>query len=108
MKVYDGSDNGEKVYDTISLIGAPIAVEHGRHGGRSVDGQRADEGIAALPITITYYDPTAKDGGRTVVYSMAFELFENAVSRALVLDYNDFVIAGALGKFDIKDTKPCP
>jgi len=24
-----------------------------------------------------------------------------------VLDYNDFVIAGALGKFDVKDTKPC-
>jgi len=32
------------------------------------------------------------------------------VSRALVLDYNDFVIAGALGKFDVKDAKdakPC-
>jgi len=57
---------------------------------------------------MTYYDQTAKDGGRTPVYTMSFELFENAVSRALVLDYNDFGIAGALGKFDIKDTKPCP
>jgi hypothetical protein len=24
-----------------------------------------------------------------------------------VLDYNDFVISGALGKFDVKDAKPC-
>jgi len=24
-----------------------------------------------------------------------------------VLDYNDFVISGALGKFDVKDSKPC-
>jgi len=24
-----------------------------------------------------------------------------------VLDYNDFVISGVLGKFDVKDAKPC-
>jgi hypothetical protein len=24
-----------------------------------------------------------------------------------VLDYNDFVISGALGKFNVKDSKPC-
>jgi hypothetical protein len=29
------------------------------------------------------------------------ELYENGVSRRLVLDYNDFVIAG------VKDAKPC-
>ena len=38
---------------------------------------------------------------------MSFELFENGVSRALVLDYNDFVISGSLGKFNVKDSKPC-
>ena len=47
------------------------------------------------------------DGEQTPVYSMSFELFENGVSRALVLDYNDFVISGALGKFDVKDSRPC-
>ena len=56
------------------------------------------------------HDAKAKEGEQSPVYSMSFELFENGVSRALVLDYNDFVIAGALGKFDakdIKDAKPC-
>jgi hypothetical protein len=24
-----------------------------------------------------------------------------------VLDYNDFVIAGAMGRFDVRDSKPC-
>jgi hypothetical protein len=41
---------------------------------------------------------------------MSFELFEDGVSRALVLDYNDFVISGTLGKFDVSDVrkaKPC-
>ena len=41
---------------------------------------------------------------------MSFELFEDGVSRALTLDYNDFVISGTMGKFDVKDQKdlkPC-
>ena len=61
------------------------------------------------PITVSYYDrdAKAKDGEQTPVYAMSFELYEDGVSRALVLDYNDFVISGALGKFDIKDSKPC-
>ena len=61
------------------------------------------------PVTVSYYDRDArsKDGEQTPVYAMSFELFENGVSRALVLDYNDFVISGAMGKFDVKDSKPC-
>ena len=61
------------------------------------------------PVTVSYYDRDAKpkEGEQTPVYSMSFELFENGVSRKLVLDYNDFVISGALGKFDVKDAKPC-
>jgi len=38
---------------------------------------------------------------------MSFELVENGASRKVVLDYNDFVIAGAMGRFDVKDSKPC-
>jgi hypothetical protein len=60
-------------------------------------------------VTVSYYDRDAKatGGEQTPIYAMQFELFENGVSRALVLDYNDFVISGALGKFDAKDSRPC-
>jgi hypothetical protein len=109
LTVYDGSDNGEKVYNTLSVIGQPIP------GDRSIaspDPSTANDRMKALtrwPVTVSYYDRDArsKDGEQTPVYSMSFELFENGVSRALVLDYNDFVISGALGKFDVKDSKPC-
>ena len=109
LTVYDGSDDGEKVYNTLSVIGQPIP------GDRSIaspDPSTANDTMKALtrwPVTVSYYDrgATAKDGEQTPVYAMSFELFENGVSRALVLDYNDFVISGALGKFDAKDSKPC-
>ncbi len=109
LMVYDGSDNGEKVYNTLSVIGQPIP------GDRTVaapDPSTASDAMKSLtrwPVTVSYYDrdARAKDGEQTPVYAMSFELYENGVSRALVLDYNDFVIAGAMGKFDVKDSKPC-
>ncbi len=109
LMVYDGSDNGEKVYNTLSVIGQPIP------GDRTIaapDPSTANDVMKSLtrwPVTVSYYDrdAKAKDGEQTPVYAMSFELFENGVSRALVLDYNDFVISGALGKFDVRDSKPC-
>jgi hypothetical protein len=109
LTVYDGSDNGEKVYNTLSVIGQPIP---GDRSTASPDPSTANDQMKVLtrwPVTVSYYDRDArsKDGEQTPVYAMSFELFENGVSRALVLDYNDFVISGALGKFDVKDSKPC-
>jgi EipB-like len=111
LTVYDGSDNGEKVYNTLSVIGQPIA---GGKEAQSPDPSTSNDQMKALtrwPVTVSYYDRDAqkKDGEQTPVYSMSFELYENGVSRKLVLDYNDFVIAGALDKFDVKDkdAKPC-
>jgi EipB-like len=109
LTVYDGSDNGEKVYNTLSVIGQPIP------GDRSIatpDPSTANDVMKSMtrwPVTVSYYDhdAKAKDGEQTPVYAMSFELYENGVSRALVLDYNDFVISGAMGKFDVRDSKPC-
>jgi hypothetical protein len=112
LTVYDGSDTGEKVYHTLTVIGQPIA---GDKAGALPDPSTSSDAMKTLtrwPVTVSYYDRDAKanSGEQTPVYAMSFELFENGVSRALVLDYNDFVIAGKVGKFDVKDVKdvkPC-
>jgi hypothetical protein len=109
LTVYDGSDNGEKIYNTMSVIGQPIP------GDKTIDSPDPStqndvmKTMKRWPVTVGYYDHDTKpnEGEQTPVYAMSFELYENGVSRALVLDYNDFVISGALGKFDVKDSKPC-
>jgi hypothetical protein len=109
LSVYDGSDTGEKVYNTLTVIGAPIP------GDRKIaapDPSTDSEDMKSLtrwPVTVSYYDQSAKpnSGEQTPVYAMSFELYENGVSRSLVLDYNDFVIGGTLGKFNVKAAKPC-
>ena len=91
------------------VIGQPIP---GTRSISSPDPATANDQMKTLtrwPVTVSYYDRDSKgkEGEQTPVYAMSFELFENGVSRALVLDYNDFVIAGAMGRFDVRDSKPC-
>lgn len=109
LTVYDGSDNGEKVYNTLSVIGQPIPGDKVIAAPDPSTTSEAMKSLTRWPVTVSYYDHDTKptDGEQTPVYAMSFELYENGVSRSLMLDYNDFVVSGVLGKFDVKDSKPC-
>ena len=112
LTVYDGSDNGEKVYNTLTVIGQAIPGTKEVNSPDPSTNNQQMKSLTRWPVTVSYYDrdARAKEGEQTPVYAMSFELYENGVSRKLVLDYNDFVISGALGKFDVKDAtdgRPC-
>ncbi|MBN8977654.1 MAG: cell envelope integrity EipB family protein [Rhizobiales bacterium] len=108
LTVYDGSDNGEKVYNTLTVIGKPIPGDKVTTPDPSTSND-AMKTLTRWPVTVSYYDRDAKSnaGEQTPTYAMSFELYENGVSRALKLDYNDFVIGGTLDKFEVKSSKPC-
>ncbi|MGC2087006.1 MAG: cell envelope integrity EipB family protein [Bradyrhizobium sp.] len=107
LTFYDGSDDGEKVYNTLTVIGQPIPPDKPIASPDPATESEQMKGLTRWPVTVSYYDHDAKktEGAQTPVYTMSFELYENGVSRSLVLDYNDFVIAGALSKLEIKDSK---
>jgi len=106
--VYDGSDTGDKVFNTLTVIGKKLEP-----GERNHDDAAAHEPtlakVARWPVTISYFDRSKADdsGEQTPVYSIGFELYANGISRALTLDYNDFVVDGKLTSLEIKDRKPC-
>jgi hypothetical protein len=66
--------------------------------------------IARWPVTISYFDTSKKteNSEQAPAYAIGFELYENGISRALVLDYNDFVVTGKLSSLELKEPKPCP
>jgi envelope integrity protein B len=105
--IYDGSETGEKVYNTLTVIGRAIAPDE-RVPTDAAAGQQALVGLKRWPVTVSYFDKAAKSGEQVPVYSISFELYENGISRALVLDYNEFSISGELKTLEIKDSKPCP
>jgi len=106
LPIYDGSESGEKVYNTLTIIGREISPE--RVPNDAARDQKALAGMRRWPITVSYFEKSGKSGEQLPVYSIAFELYDNGISRALVLDYNSFSISGELKTLEIKDTKPCP
>ncbi len=108
--VYDGSETGEKLYNTLTIIGRPI--EPGQKPVTDA-GARIPElaKMTRWPVTISYFEQkdekAERMGEQTPVYAITFELYENGISRALILDYNDFTISGEMSSLEMKKEKPC-
>ena len=107
VNVYDGSDNGQKVYQSLTVIGRTIAPNE-RKPTDAAGSQSALADLDRWPVTISYFEKTEQTGEQTPVYSISFELYDNGISRALVLDYGDFAVSGEMTSLELKKTKPCP
>ncbi len=95
VKVYDGSDSGDKIFSTTTIVGQPIdtpAIEKSAHIPALTSMRR-------WPVTISYFDEGGKDEAPN--YTLAFDLYENGISRALRLDYGDFVLAGEMTSLEL-------
>ena len=104
IKVFDGSEDGRKVYDTLAVIGRRI--EPGNVG--ALEAAAHQEGLAKLvrwPVTLSYF--TAGEGERTPVYVLSFDMYDNGVSRALLLDYGDFALKGEMKTLDLLPESAC-
>ena len=107
LPVYDGSENGEKVYNTMTVIGREIGPGE-KVPTDAAAGQAALAGLKRWPVTVSYFDRNdTTRAEQTPVYALSFELYENGISRALQLDYDDFVVAGTMRQLDIKQAPEC-
>jgi hypothetical protein len=105
VKVYDGSNKGDKVYDTLGLIGRKIEAGAATASLEDVAQGEKLASVPRWPITISYFEEGKAD--RMPVYTISFELYENGVSRALKLDYGDFALKGDLKSLDVQAPSPC-
>jgi hypothetical protein len=91
------------------VIGRKIAPDERRHDDAAA-GEARLASVPRWPVTISYFDKNkpANSSEETAAYAIGFELYENGISRALTLDYNDFVVTGKLTSLEFKDQKACP
>jgi hypothetical protein len=111
VAVYDGSESGEKIYQSLSVIGRHIGPEEKKPEDAAA-GKDLLAGLARWPVTISYFDKSEKKteeqaGEQTPVYAITFEMYENGISRSLKLDYGDFVIDGVMSSLDVRTEKAC-
>jgi len=106
LPVFDGSDKGQKVYQTLSVIGKEIPPGE-RVPDDAAAGKTELAGLKRWPVTVSYFDKQGTGGEQIPVYAISFELYENGISRNLLLDYNDFALKGDMTSLDIRPVKPC-
>ncbi len=108
--VYDGSDSGLKVFDTLTVIGREIPPG-AKPPHDAAAGVPALAGLARWPVTVSYFARESAAKQQTheqqPTYAISFELYENGISRALLLYYSDFTLRGKMTALTLKKPKPC-
>ncbi|MBV8664637.1 MAG: cell envelope integrity EipB family protein, partial [Hyphomicrobiales bacterium] len=82
-RVYDGSDTGKKVFQTLTVIGKEATGPTPENDFADVLGK-----VRRWPVTVSYFDEANKDAPPE--YTLSFDLYENGVSGSLKLDYGSF------------------
>ena len=105
-RIYDGSEQGKKVFDTTSIIGNENTNDNGKLplGIPNVD--RLD-GVQSWPVAISYFEDGKAVGEGLPVYELGFRFYANGVSRNLLINYGDFSIRGALKEIEFFKADTC-
>jgi hypothetical protein len=89
--IYEGAGRGESTDTATAVIGA---------AEQSVSKHPLMSGIRGWPVSIAYFSDEEPEetgfGEETPTYQMSFLLFENGVTRDLVMDYGEYKLAGRL------------
>tara|TARA_R110002124_G_scaffold104370_5_gene254289 strand:+ start:11166 stop:12014 length:849 start_codon:yes stop_codon:yes gene_type:complete len=102
--IFDGSDQGRKIFDATSLIGP-------KHSLAAAD-QTGILSVAELaktpfwPVTVSYFDQGS--GGEPLPnYVTSFDMHDNGISRNITMDYGDMILKAKLEKLDVLAADPC-
>lgn len=101
LKVFDGSDGGDKVYHTLSVIGRPSTAPL---ADASKDAP-AMKDMRRWAVRVSYFDVEKVDA--PPVYVLSFQMWENGVSSDLVIDYGNFQLKGVMSKLELSAAPPC-
>ena len=104
--IYDGSEKGTKLYETTSVIGAPLELSANSQLPAIKNAGLLDT-IPSWPVVVSYYEPGPKKDGLPS-YEISFRMYSNGVSCKLKLDYGTFSLEGELSSIEFFETKQCP
>jgi len=103
-KIFDGSEDADKVLTTTVVISQEKTEQDGD--------AKAAEVLKDDPyrnVSISYFDEQAEDhtGESLPNYQISFKLYENGVTRDLLMDYGDFSLTARLTQLDMLPRQSC-
>ena len=103
-RIYDGSEKGRKVYETTAVIGQ-LVLPGADAKIEAIAKEKGLSELASWPVSIGYFED--KSGDLTPSYQIDFRLYENGVSRELLIDYGGFSVHGTLTALEYLKTPEC-
>ena len=105
--VFDGSGNADKILNSASVIGKPKLFDEtlaGEEGGQ-IQSLRKKR---AWPITMSYFNKDTGNTGEGVpVYEASFLLYEDGITRQLMMRYPDYALRASLKELKYYESVPC-
>lgn len=101
--IYDGSEEGDQVMLTTTVVGAAQQPDGDDSEALADPSLTADE---FWPVTMAYFDETVSGDG-TPDYQISFKLHRGGVTRDLVMDYGEFKLRGTLADLEMLDAPEC-
>ncbi|WP_363347373.1 cell envelope integrity EipB family protein [Methylocystis echinoides] len=98
-RVYDGTGRGDKSFDTLTVISKAIETPASEKATESL------KGLKRWRVAVSYFETGKRDG--QPIYVLSFDLYENGISRALSLDYGDFVLKGEMKELALQPATAC-
>ncbi len=105
-QLYDGMDKGEKVYQTTTVIGKPLAPGANK-SLKPVANADVLDNLVSWPVSISYFEGDKKSD-ILPSYQITYRLYANGVSRQLKIDYGNFSVDGELSHIEFLKPSECP
>ncbi len=102
--VFDGSDSGDELMATTTIIGKKSTFDPVE---KSV-GTALLEGKTTWPVSISYFSLNEKQRGESLpVYQVSFDLFKNGISGNLKMIYKDYSLKAKLNSVELLPMSSC-
>lgn len=105
--LYDGSENGAKIYSTTAVIGnrsgpgAPVkTLADLKDGGKLAES-------ASWPVSISYFTPGDRHKDETPLYEMSYRFYDNGVTSSILIDYGEYAVKGELKELTFLEASKC-
>ena len=105
--IYDGSENGNTLYNTTAIIGKVLEKDDFVTTSKMKNIEQLKD-VASWPVSIAFFD-TRKGEKQDLLpdYEISFRLYSNGVSRKLLVDYGDFSLNGTLKEIEFLPAMKC-
>ncbi len=105
-KIFDGSEQGKKLYSTTAFIGKQQPPGSKTQVLTRIKNDDKLNALDSWPVTISYFDGSSP-GEETPAYELSFWLYANGVSRKIIINYGDFAIRGSLKSLEFFTPTKC-